>query len=165
VVADPDGNIIAEQLSRFSKAELGTAVVGVSYAKELAMLGLPHVANALVRADGSDESVASALERDRVWIGREARASFENAVRIERDHRWSSPLKLGEDRAAVGIRFTGSLSAEGLDELQRLKKPVAVAEAKHHESREQTWKIEGGDLAVTMRSPLGSTFGLSILEG
>jgi hypothetical protein len=164
IVADPEWDEIRKLLSPFSKAELARSVVGVSYAKELAMLDLPNVANALVRADGGDGSMANALERDRVWRQRQARALADETHRVERDYRWSSPVKLAEDRVAVGIRFTGSLPISALEELVRLSSPIAIAEAKQDHSRAHAWQAEGDDLTVTLRSPLGSTFGLSVLD-
>ena len=72
MVADPAWEDVRELFSGFSKEQIARAVVGVSYAKELAMLDLPNVANSLVQAEGSDESLAAALERDRAWRGRRA---------------------------------------------------------------------------------------------
>ena len=57
IVADPEWDEFKERLSRFSKEEIGRAVSQVAYAKELAILELPHTANTLVRADGSDEEI------------------------------------------------------------------------------------------------------------
>ena len=164
MVADPVWEDVRELFSRFSKEQIARAVVGVSYAKELAMLDLPNVANSLVRAEGSDESLAAALERDRAWRGRDARRLVDKAASVERDYRWPSAVKLAEDRTAVGIRFNGSLPADAFEAFRR-KDPIAAVEEKHQQSREHTWHVESGDMAVTMRSPLGSTFGLSILEG
>ena len=163
MVADPAWGDVRELFSHFSKEQIARAVVGVSYAKELAMLDFPNVANSLVRAEGSDKSLAAALERDRAWIGRDARRLVDKAASVERDYRWPSAVKLAEDRTAVGIRFNGSLPADAFEAF-RLKDPIAAAEEKHQQSREHTWRVESGDMAVTMDSPLGSTFGLSILE-
>ena len=160
MVADPAWEDVRELFSGCSKEQIARAVVGVSYAKELAMLDLPNVANSLVRAEGSDESLAAALERDRAWIGRDV----DEAGSVVRDYRWPSAVKLAEDRTAVGIRFKGSLPADAFEAFRR-KDPIAAAEEKNQQSREHTWRVENSDMAVTMRSPLGSTFGLSILEG
>ena len=164
MVADPAFEDVRDLFSGFSKEEIARAVVGVSYAKELAMLDFPNVANSLVRAEGSDESLAAALERDRAWTGRDHRRLVDEAASVERDYRWLSAVKLAEDRTAVGIRFKGSLPANSFEAFRR-KDPIAAAEEKYEQSREHTWRVESGDMAVTMRSPLGSTFVLSLLEG
>lgn len=159
MVADPAWENIKEMLLPFSKDALARAVVGVSYAKELAMLNFPNLANTLVQAPGSDESVAAALERDRALFG-----LGDGAVRVERDYRWSSPVALDEHRNARGIRFTGALEPNSIDELLRSKTPAAVADEKHDRSREHTWEIDSGDMTIAVRSPTGSLFGLSLLE-
>ena len=164
MVADPSREDVQDLFSGFSKEQIARAVVGVSYAKELAMLDLPNVANSLVRAEGSDESLAAALERDRAWIRRDPRRVVDESASVERDYRWPSAVKLAEDRTAVGIRFKGSLPADAFEAFRR-KDSIAAAEEKYQQSREHTWRVKSGDMAVTMHSPLGSTFVLSILEG
>lgn len=164
MVADPIWDDIRELLSRFSTETLGRAVTGVSYAKELAILGLPNVANALVRADGSDESLDAALDRDRTWRRREGIELVDEVVRVERDYRWALPTKISEQRSAEGVRFEGTLAVDAVEGLLKSRTPNAVAETKYHQSREHTWRTENGDMAVTLYSPLGSTFRLSILE-
>jgi hypothetical protein len=164
MVADPIWDEIRELLSGFSTETLGTAVTGVSYAKELAIFGLPNVANALVRADGSDESLDTALDRDRSWKSRDGTALVDEVVRVGRDYRWALPMKISEERTAVGVRFEGSLAVDAIEGLVKSRTPSAVAEAKYRQSREHTWRVENGDMAVTLHSPLGSTFRLSILE-
>ena len=163
MVADPAWEGVRDLFSDFSKEQIARAVVGVSYAKELAMLDLPNVANSLVRAEGSDESLAVALDRDRAWIGRDPRKLGDEAASVERDYRWPSAVKVAEDRTAVGIRFSGSLPADAFEAFGR-KDPISAAEEKYQQSREHTWRVDSGDMAVTMHSRFGSTFVLSILE-
>ena len=106
IVADPEWDEFKERLSRFSKEEIGRAVSQVAYAKELAMLELPHTANTLVRAEGSDETVSRAIERDLAWERAPSRIVTANEVGIRaRLH----VVRTGEARGGLG-RVGDSLS-------------------------------------------------------
>ena len=67
MVGDPDREHLWRLLSEVTRDELARAVVGVSYAKELALLDLPNIANALVLSDGIEGSISAALDQDRRW--------------------------------------------------------------------------------------------------
>lgn len=120
----------------------------MSYAKELAILGLPNVANSLVRADGSDESLATAVDRDRSWRRRDGSALVDEVVRVGRDYRWALRMKISEDRTAVGVRCEGNLAVDAIESLLKSRTPTAVAEAKYRQRREHTWRVEDGDMSV-----------------
>lgn len=163
IVGDPDRKHLQRLLAEVTREELARAVVGVAYAKELALLDLPNIANALVLSDG-EESMSAAYEQDRRWIRQQGLTAVPEIGRVQRDYRWASPLKISEQRTAIGVRFEGSLAVDAIEGLLKSRTPSAVAEAKYRQSREHTWGIENDDLAVTLHSPLGSTFRLSILE-
>jgi hypothetical protein len=163
IVGDPDRKHLQRLLSEVTREELARAVVGVAYAKELALLDLPNIANALVLSDG-EESLSAAYEQDRRWIQQQGLTAVPEIGRVRRDYRWTTRVKISEERTAVGVRFEGSLAVDAIEGLLKSRTPSAVAEAKYRQSREHTWRVENGDMAVTLHSPFGSTFRLSILE-
>jgi hypothetical protein len=164
IVADPEWDEFKERLSRFSKEEIGRAVSQVAYAKELAMLELPHTANTLVRAEGSDETVSRAIERDLGWERAPSRIVTANEVGIERDYMWSEPVKLAEDLVVSGIRFRGTLPKSDIERLGMLTSPTELGEEKRSDSSRKRWIVEHSDTSATLQSPLGSTFTLTLLE-
>jgi hypothetical protein len=164
MVADPEWEEFKERLARFSTEEIGRAVTQVAYAKELAILELPNTANALVRAEGSDENVAQAVRRDLAWEQSPSRAVTGNVVSVERDYRWSEPVKLSEDLAVSGIRFRGTLPIADIERLRALGPPDQVGEEKRRQSLRHRWIVERAETSVTLQSPFGSTFSLTLLE-
>jgi hypothetical protein len=163
IVGDPDRKHLQRLLSEVTREELARAVVGVAYAKELALLDLPNIANALVLSDG-EESMSAAYEQDRLWIRQQGLTAVPELGRVQRDYRWTSPVKISEQRTAIGVRFEGSLAVDTVEGLLKSRTPNAIVEDKYRESREHTWRVENGDVAVTLHSPLGSTLRLSLLE-
>lgn len=66
-LADPDWVSVKEQLSQFTRDQLGRGVTQIALAKELSMLDLPQTANALARAKGSDLHPYIKEEGDNQW--------------------------------------------------------------------------------------------------
>ena len=164
MVADPEWEEFKKRLARFSTEQIGRAVSQVAYAKELAILELPNTANALVRAEGSDETVAQAFKRNLAWEQSSSRTVTGNVVSVERDYRWSEPVKLSEDLAVSGIRFTGTLPTADMERLRALGPPDQLGEEKRSQSLRHRWIVERAETSVTLQSPLGSTFSLTLLE-
>jgi hypothetical protein len=164
IVADPEWDELKERLSRFSREQISRAVSQVAYAKELALLELPHTANTLVRAEESDETVTRAVERDLAWERAPSRFISTNEFGIERDYRWSEPVKIDEDLIVSGIRFRGTLPRGDVERLTKFASPAEVAEEKRSDSAGQPWVVDHTRTSASLRSPLGSTFRLTLLE-
>lgn len=164
IVADPDWAEFKKRLSRFSKVEISRAVSQVAFAKELAMLELPHTANTLVRAEGSDETMSQAIERDLAWERAPSRVVTANEVGIQRDYMWAEPVKLAADVAVSGIRFRATLPRADVERIAALESPADLGEEKRTDGLRRAWVVEHSATSATLQSPLGSTFTLTLLE-
>jgi hypothetical protein len=164
VIGDPEWDEFKERLSHFSREEIGRAVSQVAYAKELAMLELPNTANTLVRAEGSEETVTSAIRRDLSWERAANRRVTAEGVRVEREYRWSEPAKVAENLVISGIRFEGVLPGADVESLETLISPGEHGEQKRSDSLGKKWIVEQSDKAVSLQSPFGTTFKLTLLE-
>ncbi len=163
MVADPEWNDLKKRLARFSAEMIGRAVSQVAYAKELAILELPNAANALVRAERSEETVSKAFQRDLAWEHAPSRAVAANVVGVERDYRWSAPVKLSKDLVVSGIRFKGTLPAADVENLRTLGSPESLGEKKRNDSSRKGWTVKQFETSATLQSPFGSTFTLTLL--
>lgn len=67
VIGDPEWDEVKGRLSNFSRDQIGRAISQVAHSKELALLELPNVANTLVRAPGSEETMRGSIRRDLSW--------------------------------------------------------------------------------------------------
>lgn len=128
------------------------------------MLELPHTANTLVRAEGSDETVSRAIERDLAWERAPSRVVTPNEVGIQRDYMWSEPVKLAADVAVSGIRFRATLPRADVERIAALESPADLGEKKRTDGLRRGWVVEHSATSATLQSPLGSTFTLTLLE-
>lgn len=163
VIGDPEWDELRELMSPFSREEIGRAVSQVARAKELAILDLPNTANALVRAPGSDETVASAIGRDLSWEQAPNRHATADGIRVEREYRWSEAVKVGQNLTISGIRFQGWLPIHDVEILQTTISPIEYGEKKRGDTIAKKWKIDTSETAATLTSPFGPTFTVQLL--
>lgn len=164
VIGDPEWDEFSERLSHFSRDEIGRAISQVAHSKELAMLELPNTANTLVRAQGSEETVTRAMRRDLSWERAPNRRITPDGLRVEREYRWSQGARLAENLVISGIRFQGSLPFGDVETLETMISPAEYGERKRSDSLGKNWIVRASNTAVSLRSPFGSTFELSLLE-
>lgn len=164
VIADPEWDEVRERLSQFSRDQIGRAISQVAHAKELAMFDLPNTANTLVRAEGSEETVAQAVRRDLSWQGARDRRVTKDHLVVEHDYMWSGSVRLAENSAISGVRFRGSLPFPDLERLEVMMSPGEYGEQKQSDSVGKNWAVLPADMAVSLQSPFGATFELSVLE-
>lgn len=164
VIADPEWDEFRERLSQFSRDQIGRAISQVARAKELAMLDLPNTANTLVRAEGSEETVAQAIRRDLSWQGAPNRRVTKDGLLVDREYRWSESARLAENFPISGVRFRGSLPFPDVETLEGMMSPGEYGEQKHGDSFGKSWVVSPSDTAVSLQSPFGATFELNVLE-
>jgi len=164
VIGDPEWDELKGRLSDFSRGEIGRAVSQVAHSKELALLELPNTANALVRAQGSEETITRAISRDLSWERAPNRRMTSDSLLVEREYRWSEAAKLAHDLMVSGIRFRGSLPLGDLETLESAISPAGYGDKKHSDSRGKNWVLHPSDTATSLQSPFGTTFELSLLE-
>ena len=128
------------------------------------MLELPNTANTLVRAQGSEETVTRAMRRDLSWERAPNRRITPDGLRVEREYRWSQGARLAENLVISGIRFQGSLPFGDVETLETMISPAEYGERKRSDSLGKNWIVRASNTAVSLRSPFGSTFELSLLE-
>jgi hypothetical protein len=128
------------------------------------MLELPNTANTLVRAPESEETVARAISRDLSWERAPNRHITDDAIRVEREYRWSERAKIAENLVISGIRFEGSLPYEDVEKLTAIASPADYGERKRGESLGKNWIIEHSEISVELQSPFGPTFKLLLAE-
>lgn len=163
VIGDPEWDEFKERLSHFSRDEIGRAISQVAHSKELAMLELPNTANTLVRGQASEETVTRAIGRDLSWETPN-RQITPDGLRVEREYRRSRGARLGDDLIISGIRFRGSLPFVDLEVLKTVISPATYGEQKQSESLGKNWIIQPSDKAVSLQSPFGVIFELSLIE-
>jgi hypothetical protein len=163
MVADPDWEAVSKQLAEFSKQEVGQGVSQIAYAKELATLELSQTANSLARAKGSSESVISAFSRD-AEEGLSGLRVTSEVVSTRREYSWPEPTLISDDVTIVGARFEGTLPGSEIEMLRTVASPSEHGERKREESRGTNWEVYVDELTAELRSPLGSTFRLTLLE-
>lgn len=164
VIGDPEWDEFKERLSHFSREEIGRAVSQVAHAKELAMLELPNTANTLVHAQGSEETVTSAIRRDLSWERAPNRHVTAEGLRVEREYRWSEAAKVAENLVISGIRFRGLLPFGDVESLETMISPAKYGEQKRGDSLGKGWIVEQSERAVSLQSPFGATFEVILLE-
>jgi hypothetical protein len=163
VLADPDWQELKKSLSQFSPEAVGRGVTQVAYAKELALLDLSETANSLARAKGTPEDITDAfsLDAEKMSPGRSIK---DDQVRMQREYLWPKPRKLADDLLISGVRFEASLPVEDVERLRRVVSPSEHGEAKRDASKNADWKVTSIEETVEMRSPLGTTLRLCLLE-
>jgi hypothetical protein len=164
VIADPEWDELRERLSRYSPREVGRAVSQVAYAKELAILEMPNTANALVRAEGSDEVLSSAFKRDLSSQRAQNRAVTPDGVRVAREYRWSEPAHLSDDLSIAGVRFEAFLPGSEFVNLENVNSPAEYGEETRTQSKGKGWDVKQMATAVSLQSPFGTRFLLELLE-
>lgn len=83
---------------------------------------------------------------------------------MEREYRWSQAAKVTENLVISGIRFRGSLPFVDVERLQTMISPAEYGQQKRNDSLGKKWILESSDTAVSLRSPFGATFRVSLLE-
>jgi hypothetical protein len=164
VIGDPEWDEIKKRLSDFRSEEIGRAVTQVAVSKELGMLELPNTANALVHAEESERSIRNAIRRDLGWQQAPNRHITAEGVRVRREYRWAQPARVTDKLIVSGIRFEGSLSAEHLETLNETVSPAEYGEKRRHDGSGKNWELKEQDVSVSLQSPFGSTFELTLLE-
>lgn len=162
MVADPEWPSLKEVLGKYSRDQIRRGVTQVAYAKELATLDLAQTANAVARAKDSPERIDDAFARD-LGMRRPERRVNRDIVVTSREYIWDSPTRISEDLVATGVRFEGTLPAEEVDQLRRGGSPELLGERKRDESAGGDWRAEVSEADAVLKSPLGSTFRLSLL--
>jgi hypothetical protein len=165
VIGDPEWEELRGRLSHFSRDEIGKGISQVAHSKELALLELPNVANTLVRAPDSEETITRAISRDMSWERTPDRHLTADNLIVERDYRWSQGAKLADNLFVSGIRFRGSLPIGDLETLRAMTSPAEYGEKKRNDSSGKNWVVQTSDTSTSMRSPFGVNFELSLLEG
>ncbi len=164
VIGDPEWEEFRERLAHFSHDDISRAISQVAHSKELAILGLPNTANALVRAEGSEDNVRDAVRRDLSWEGLPTRHMTDEGLHIEREYRWSQEAKLANNLVVSGLRFRGALAIRDMETLQTVVSPTEYGERKLIDSLRKNWIQQPSDTAASLQSPFGATFELSLLE-
>jgi hypothetical protein len=163
IVADPPAKeSLSQTLGKYSRDQIRRGVSQVAYAKELATLDLAQTANALVRAKESSETIASALARD-LQARRPERSVERDQVVTRREYVWDAPARIDDDLVVAGVRFEGILPPGEFELLRTMSSPELLGELKRDTSQGNDWHADVGELSATLRSPLGSTFRISLL--
>jgi hypothetical protein len=164
VVGDPEWDELKKRLSDFPREAIVRAITQVALSKELGMLELPNTANALIRAEGSEESIRDAIRRDLSWEQAPNRHLTAEGVSVQREYRWAQPAKVADKLLVSGIRFQGSLASEDVETLSETVSPAEYGEKKRDDGLGKKWILRQQDVSVSLRSPFGSTFELRLLE-
>ena len=83
---------------------------------------------------------------------------------MEHEYRWSESTKLAENLVISGIRFQGFLPLGDVETLETMTSPAEYGERKRSDSLGKNWIVRASNTAVSLRSPFGTTFELSLLE-
>lgn len=171
MVADPDWQEVKEKLAAFSAEEVGRGISQIAFAKELAMHNLSETANSLARAKASADKITAAFKEDRVRIAKERRTQrqvhiSDGEVKSQREYYWPKPVRISDDLLISGVRFVGTLPGLEVEKLSRMESPSEHGEAKRDKIRDGEWILKDESaLAISIESPLGSIFELTLLEG
>ena len=127
------------------------------------MLNLPHSAGALVRAKGSAETITAAFAAD-AQAQPEDRSIAGGEVRVRREYIWPEPTKVADNLRIRGVRFEGILSEESVASLRTTASPGEHGDRQRDKTRGVNWSVQAGDTSVRLKSPLGTTLTLTLLE-
>lgn len=161
LIADPDPPEIWRELSTLSQDQIARGVSQVSYAKELAILGLSQTASTLVRAQESHESVWVALSRD-LDTPYEGRA-IGDEVRLRREYTLPVPARIWDGMLLKGVRFDAELPESAVSSLRLNQSPEAFGEAQRDAAAQNQWERNFQDGRALMRSPFGTKLAVELL--
>jgi hypothetical protein len=108
--------------------------------------------------------VRDALVRDLAWEQAPNRRITSKGLRVDREYRWAEAAKLTENLVISGVRFRGSLPAGDVETLEAILSPDELGEQKQDQSAAKSWIVSPTDTSVSLQSPFGSTFELSLLQ-
>ena len=162
IVADPERPSINEVLGRYSRGEIRRGVSQIAYAKELATLGFAQTANAVARTKDSLERVDDAFSID-LQMQRPERSINDDQIVARREYVWDAPTRTSDDLLIEGARFEATLPAVEADQLRRCSSPDLLGERKRDESEGNDWTAEVDGAEAVLKSPMGTTFRLSLL--
>lgn len=162
IVADPERPSISEVLGRYSRGEIRRGISQIAYAKELATLGFAQTANAVARAKDSLERVDDAFSID-LQMRRPGRSITDDQIVNRREYVWDAPTRMADDLLIEGARFEVTLPAVEADYLRRCSSADLLGERTRDESEGSDWTAEVDGAEAVLKSPMGTTFRLSLL--
>jgi hypothetical protein len=163
VVGDPDWNEIQAILREFKEPIIERGVIQIASAKQAAMLDLSQTANTLARAERRHVTVSKAFAED-LNTQRFGRTVVHGEVRVTRDYRWPVQVEIADGIKIAGARFEGKLGPDAIEKLRTIEPVEELAEQGLDGLRNLQWGVESGDMSAELRSPLGGTFRLTLLE-